>query len=347
MLKERQLDVLRLVVQLFTATGQPVGSAKLRDLGIQASSATIRNDLALLEQLGLLEKTHVSSGRVPSMEGYRYYVDHLVHPLPIGESERSSMRQLFSHDFFALDDLMNEAVTLLADLTGMTAIIIGSDTGEQRLTDFRLMRINQTQGMAVIALNKSDITSRVFPIPEQLADDDFEQMMTVAKKRFIGETIHTVWQRLRTELPLTLRQYVNYPAEVLKLFEQIFYHTLQTKRYMSGEMNVFNYMQDLDVIQMKQLLSLFSDDERMKAILDDVHSSTMSVRIGDELSDDVLQNMALMTTAYRTEDHGTGLIALFGPSNMAYAKTIGLLDEFRKELQYQVANYYKKLDASD
>lgn len=108
MITDRQKNILRLIIQEYTSTGMPVGSKKLMEEGIQSSSATIRNDMKALEELGLLAKTHSSSGRVPSMDGYRYYVDHLLRPTEIEHDELQTIRHSFGKEFHEINDIIEQ-----------------------------------------------------------------------------------------------------------------------------------------------------------------------------------------------------------------------------------------------
>lgn len=122
MLTQRQQDILRLIVQNYTQTGHPVGSKKLMEEGIDASSATIRNEMKALEEYGFLQKTHSSSGRVPSMTGYRYYVDHLLRPDKVEKSEMQLIQQSFGREFHEINEIIQQSADILSSLTSYTAL---------------------------------------------------------------------------------------------------------------------------------------------------------------------------------------------------------------------------------
>lgn len=346
MLKPRQLDVLRLVVQMFTATGQPVGSTTLKNAGIQASTATIRNDLALLEQLGLLEKTHVSSGRVPSMKGYRFYVDHLLQLPDLEAQEISAIHNSFSGTYSAMNDLIEQSVKMLSQLTHYTAFAIEPEMGERVLTGFRLVPLNRSQVMAVIITNKGSVESHIFSTHGQLDASDLDHLAEVVNQRFIGETLVTIRQRLRTELPLTLRNEYQNSQALLSILEFIFSKVFEDKIYVSGQMNLLNDESITNVKQFKQIYSLINDQERLLDIIPAM-DEPVKIKIGDEIHNELLADMSLIAANYHIDGHGSGVIALLGPSKMSYAKTIGLVNGFRKELENQVSDYYKVLDSSN
>lgn len=346
MLKQRQLDVLRLVVQMFTATGQPVGSTTLKNAGINASTATIRNDLALLEQLGLLEKTHVSSGRVPSMQGYRLYVDHLLQLPDLDINEIQHIQETFNGTYRAVDDLIEQSVKTLSQLTHYTAFAVEPEMGKKELTGFRLIPLNASQIMAVIITNHGSVESHIFSTHGEIDERDLEHLIEIVEQRFIGESMAVIRQRLQIEFPLTLRNLYANANTLIDLLEVIFSKVFEDKIYVSGQMNLLNDDSITNVNQFKQIYSLINDEEQLLDLLPTMNEP-VEIKIGQEIHNDLLANMSLIAANYHVEGHGSGIIALLGPSKMAYAKTIGLIDCFRKELENQVSDYYQVLDSSN
>ena len=139
MLTERQKLILSLIIQNFTHTGQPVGSKSLMEEGVKASSATIRNDMKTLEELGLLEKTHSSSGRIPSALGYRYYVDHLLTPIKVSNQEADQIRSSLKKDIHEIDDIIQQSARILSQVTSYTAFSLGPEMKDRTLTGFRIV----------------------------------------------------------------------------------------------------------------------------------------------------------------------------------------------------------------
>lgn len=346
MLKERQLNILGLVVQLFTTTGQPVGSATLKKLGVEASPATIRNDLATLEDLGFLEKTHVSSGRIPSNEGYRYYVDHLLNPTPLQDVEYRHLQQSFGDGFFEMDDLLQKSVSILSKLTNMTTFVLGPNHNDYILTDLKIMPISLRKAMVVLVTNDNDVDSQMIPLPEQLTNKDFEQIMNIVKERFIGESFITIYQRIRTELPITLQRYVTNPSLVISLLESILDNAFEDKVYVSGQMNLLDAINNDDTIKLKKLFRLLNDDHQLIDIVPTIDRN-INVVIGDEINNDLLNDMTLITAKYQVSKVNQGVIALIGPKTMQYDQTLGIVESFQHEMQRQLTNYHNQLEGLD
>lgn len=343
MLKQRQLDVLNLVVKIYTATGTPVGSKTLMSAGIKASSATIRNDLALLEELGFLQKTHVSSGRIPSNKGYRYYVDNLLEPSEVSTQESEMIRSLLGKQFYVINDIVEESAKILSQLTQYTAFSLGPDLEEKILTGFRIVPLNEHQLMAVIVTNRGNVQSQIFTVPDNINSEDIERIVEIFNDRLVGQSMVTVYQKMRTEIPLILQRYFQSPTSILELFEAILQKSFEDDVFVSGRINLLDFASVTDRQQFRSLFSLMSDHEQLASLFTNTNHA-YDILIGSEMHNELLSNMSLILMRYKVTGHGTGTLALLGPNNMSYDKAIGLMDVFKDELTNQLTEYYRSLE---
>ncbi|RCX15905.1 heat-inducible transcription repressor HrcA [Vagococcus fluvialis] len=344
-LSERQLKTLHLLVKIYTETGVPVGSKTLMNQGIKASSATIRNDLAKLEELELIQKTHSSSGRIPSIKGYRYYVDHLMQPAEISSNEIVHIRQLLNKRYHATNEIIEQSAKILSDLTSYTAFSLGPEVKERKLTGFRIVPLNRSQLIAIIVTDQGYVESQVFSIPESITSEDIEKMIRIINDRLVGENLLTVYHKLRTEIPLVLQKYFTNSANVLYLFEEVFNQAFDDQVYISGGMNLLNSENLTDIAEFKSIYSLISDSEQLTDLL--LPDKTgIEIKIGHEIENDLLLNMSLITAGYEVPNHGKGVIALLGPTNMSYSKLHGLVKVMTTELSGHLDSYYRSLNDS-
>ncbi len=343
MLTQRQKDILRLIIQNYTKNNQPVGSKKLMNDGIDASSATIRNEMKSLEEHGLLAKTHSSSGRIPSIAGYRYYVDYLLKPTTVDEKERLKIRQGFRREFHEINEIIQESADILSELTSYTAFSLGPDVKTRKLTGFRMVPLNNHQVVAVLVTDKGNVQSRIFSIPYSIQSSDLEKMVQIINDRLVGEELLTVYHRLRTEIPMTLHKYYQSTEGILDLFDGMLNQLFEEKVYVSGRMNLLNYEPTQDLQHFKLMYDLMSDTDGLNQIITPSDQS-IQIRIGSEIGHDLFQNMSLIQATYQIDGHGQGTIALLGPSSMQYSKMFGLLDAFRQELSEKLGEYYRSLD---
>lgn len=344
-LSERQLNILHLLVKIYTETSVPVGSKTLMNQGIKASSATIRNDLAKLEELELIEKTHSSSGRIPSIKGYRFYVDHLMQPTEVSTADLATIRGHLNRRFHATNQIIEQSATILSELTSYTAFSLGPEVKERKLTGFRIVPLNRSQLIAIIITDQGYVESQVFTIPESVTSEDLEKMIRIINDRLVGESLLTVYHKLRTEIPLVLQKYFTNSTNVLYLFEEVFNQVFDDQVYISGGMNLLNSESLTDISEFKSIYSLISDTDQLTEILLP-DSNGVEIKIGNEIDNELLFNMSLITATYEVPEHGKGVIALLGPTNMSYSKLHGLVRVMTKELTGHLDSYYRSLEDS-
>lgn len=343
-LSERQLNILHMLVKIYTETGVPVSSKTLMNHGINASSATIRNDLAKLEEFELIQKMHSSSGRVPSIKGYRFYVDHLMTPVEMSNHEVIKIRQMLNQRYNATNEIIEQSAKILSDLTSYTAFSLGPEVKERKLTGFRIVPLNRNQLIAIIVTDQGYVESQVFSIPNDISSEDIEKMIRIINDRLVGENLLTVYHKLRTEIPLVLQKYFSNSSNVLYLFEEVFNQAFDDQIYISGGMNLLNSEVLTDVAEFKSIYSLISDSDKLTEIL--LPDTTgIDIKIGDEIENELLLNMSLITASYEVPEHGKGVIALLGPTSMSYSKLLGLVNVFKDELSGHLDSYYRSLES--
>ena len=343
MLTERQKLILSLIIQDFTNSGQPVGSKSLMEEGVKASSATIRNDMKALEELGMLEKTHSSSGRIPSVSGYRYYVDHLLTPAKVSNQEVAQIRNSLKKDIHEIDDIIQQSAKILSQVTSYTAFSLGPEMKDRTLTGFRIVPLNDRQILAIIVTDKGNVESQVFRVPENVERQDLEKMVHIINDRLVGQPLVSVYQKLRTEIPMILHRYFQSTEGIGRLFDVVLNEAFEDKVFVSGRMNILNFNSEYDLGHVKSMYSLMRNSEELTQLLlpsdDRIH-----VRIGAEMGNDLFDHLSMIQANYEISGHGRGTIALLGPTSMPYSKIVGLLEVFQSELTNALDDYYRSLD---
>lgn len=344
LLTQRQDDILHLIIHNYTNLGKPIGSKTLMEEGIAASSATIRNEMKTLEEYGLMIKTHSSSGRIPSLKGYRYYVDHLLEPERLKQSEVDTIREAFGRDFHEINDIIEQSAEILSQLTSYTALSIGPDVRNRRLTGFKMVPLNNRQVIAIIVTDKGNVENQVFSIPRNVDSDDLEKIVQIINDKLINEPLLTVYQRLRTEIPMILHKYFQTTEGILELFNNMLSEAFEEKIFVGGQMNLLNSDQIQDVDQFKAMYLFMENSQRLNELLS-AKDQPIQVRIGSELGNDLLSGMSLIQANYEIQGHGNGTIAILGSASMPYSKMFSLLDVFRKELAGTLNDYYRSIDS--
>lgn len=346
MLTKRQNDILRLIIQHYTSSGVPVGSKTLMSEGVEASSATIRNDMKALEDEGLLLKTHSSSGRIPSALGYRYYVDHLLKPARVAEDDLLLIRQSLGREFHEINEIIKQSAEILSELTSYTTFSLGPEIKDRRLTGFRIVPLNNRQIIAIVVTDMGNVESQVFTLPEYMGSQELEKMVQIVNDRLVGDPLMTVYHKLRTEIPMILHKYFQTTEGMSQLFDTILGHVFEEKVYVSGQMNLLDYEPRQDLDQFKSMFSFMKDSDGLTQMITPMDSN-IHIKIGAELGNDLLQNMSMIQASYEIDGHGRGTIALLGPTSMPYSRMFGLVDVYRRELAAKLADYYRSLDLSN
>ncbi|MCD2257378.1 heat-inducible transcriptional repressor HrcA [Agrilactobacillus fermenti] len=349
MLTQRQALILKNIIRIFTETGQPVGSKHLMDeLPIKVSSATIRNDMAKLEDMGLLDKMHSSSGRIPSTSGYRYYLDHLLEPSGVSQSDLAVIQQTFNKQYQMIDDIVEQSAMILSTLTSYTAISLGPDVSDIRLDGFRMVPLGNHQIMAILVTSTGSIQNQIFQLPASVAGEDLEKAVRIINDQLVGQPLSTVAKRIRTDVPQMLMKYVTTPNGFLDIFGNVLKQAESDRFYVGGRLNLLDFANN-DVASLKSLYHLFEKNDDLAQLLrmPDIErdkDGKIIVRLGNELHPQTLHNYSLITATYDVHDHGRGVIALLGPTTMPYSRIIGLLDLIREELARRLTDYYSNFD---
>ncbi|ERL64510.1 heat-inducible transcriptional repressor HrcA [Schleiferilactobacillus shenzhenensis] len=349
MLTKREMLVLKEIIRHYNETGQPVGSKTIMGtLPMKVSSATIRNDMATLESAGLIEKTHSSSGRVPSDAGYRYYLDHLLQPTMVDSDDLNMIQTIFRQKFYQGDELVAQSAKILSELTHYTAITLGPEVGSMRLEGFQLMPLGNRRVLALLITTSGQVVNKTFVIPDTVTGEQLEAVMRVINDQLVGKPIAQVMDQLDSHLVPLISRYIHSPDFFMDLVHSILSEASADRFHISGKMNILDYAHMNDVDQLKSLYHLIDTDDSLANLLgldnhDDEGSNAhgVTVRLGHEFPNQLLAHMSLIRATYHAGEYGDGIIAILGPSSMPYSKVIGLMDLFRDELARRIADYYR------
>src|SRR5699024_8380509 len=245
------------------------------------SSATVRNEMALLEELGLLQKEHTSSGRVPSQRGYRYYVDELMHQHHLSRVVQKSLERVFNRNFEEIDDLMQTMVDELASLTGYTVVALKPESVDIRLSGFRLVPINGQQIMAIIVTNDGQVTSQSFRLPEGMSIRNLDDMVDYINRTLVNQPIVEVLRTLTGDLPWQMERVIRTPVAFLQLFGDVLARSIHDNVFIGGYLNVLDFTVDSSLQDVKQLYQLLDSAQDMRRVVGTANDGVI-VQIGDE-----------------------------------------------------------------
>lgn len=339
MVTERQNEILNLIIDIFTKTQEPVGSKALQE-SIQSSSATIRNDMAALEKEGLLEKAHTSSGRKPSVAGFQYFVRNSLSFDQLAENELYEVVKAFDQEFFKLEDILQRAADVLAELSDCTVVALDVEPSRQRLTAFDIVVLSQHAALAVFTLDESNTLTSQFMIPRNFLQDDLLRLRDMIQERFLGQTVLDIHYKIRTEIPQIIQRYFTTTDNVLDLFEHIFAQMFSEKVTVAGKVQLLRFA-DLEAYQ-------FFDDRQKVAfeIRDSLAEDQMqNVRVAAS-QEDCLANLTLISSKFLIPYRGFGMLAVVGPVNLDYQKVVSQLNVVNRVLTMKLIDFYRYLSSN-
>ncbi|MDR2833715.1 MAG: heat-inducible transcriptional repressor HrcA [Streptococcaceae bacterium] len=341
-LKQRQLDILNLIIEMYTKDAQPVGSKILATL-VQASPATVRNDMSLLENLGYLEKAHTSSGRIPTKTGLRFYIDHLVQPTGTLIVQQQTTK-FIPEAIRQLDGFLKKFVDTISEFSNFTIFATAPDISRQLLTGVQMVEINNRQQILLLIKDKGQVESKVVTGYDLR---EIKQLTRLIEDHLVGENLSMVQSLLKTKIPQLAHQYLQTPQETLRLLEEVFPVSMFDSIYVGGSLNILEYSKLDDALDMKNLYRLLSQEELMYNFFlkNTKQDMPIAIRIGEELDHPLFTNMSLISVEYPVDNHGKGKLALLGPSNLDYQKNIQMLTSAALELSESLSDYYRYMDS--
>jgi len=325
MLSSRQKLILKAIIDMFSDSGEPVGSKTLMDLPyLKYSSATLRYDMAVLEDLGYLEKTHTSSGRVPSELGYRYYVEHLV----TRDSEITEVfpliDEVFNKKAHGREHTIKEALKLLTDLTNYTAVAVGPDILRSLIKRIEMVPLGPKDAVMLIVTDRGHVQHQQIHITDDMRMDDIKEVIHTLDDLLKNRTLEDALKVLKEEYAISeLNQFMTYQSQIIDSFIEAFSKFASDSFYLSGMTNAFEQPEFNNVEHMRRFIDMMDRREIIKLIGTE---DGITVRFGSEMEIRPFNQMTVISIPYQIDNEQKGTIALVGPSRMSYQKVIPLLE---------------------
>ncbi len=343
-LDERKKQVLHAIVDDYVSTNEPVGSnALIERHNFRVSSATLRNDMAELERLGLIEKPHTSAGRIPSDRGYREYVNSLMTVDQLTEEEQSEIKSRIDSSIDEVTNLLKNATQTLSEATGFVSLAMSPRLRKSFLTQLKILMIEPGKALVVMALSAGVVKDKVVRIPNFITDDQIYKISSAIEKHLTGKpldeiTLITVETAIAdTEIPNPLLKQVLYEAyTAIKQADEL-------NIYLEGEHRMLNLPDFSTMGRARELLGTLSDPSMVAGYVNEMNGSEESgskdsymVRIGQEITLDGLDDCSFITATYNLSDSVSGNIGVIGPKRMEYSKVISQIDFVKKTLNENI-----------
>ncbi|GAB2558785.1 heat-inducible transcriptional repressor HrcA [Gracilibacillus alcaliphilus] len=340
MLTERQIQVLKVIIDEFIQSAQPIGSRAIaKKDGITASPATIRNEMADLEELGFLVKTHTSSGRVPSEKGYRFYVDHLLIPFQLSSQDMGVIQHTFAREMLEFEKVVQQSAKVLSDLTSYTSIVLGPQVFETTLKKIQIVGLSDHSAVAILVTSSGHVEHRYFNVPKMLKSSDLEKLVNILNDRLVGVPIIQLEQKLSGEIAGILQEHMSNLDKTYAFLQQALLEEQPAKLYMDGKTNMMRQPEFNDIQKIQSLFSIMEQEDEIAKLLK-TSDKGIKVFIGHENQIREMQDCSLITASYSLGDKQLGTIALLGPTRMEYSKVISVLNALSVQLSRTFDSWY-------
>ena len=341
---ERKIKILQAIITDYINNGEPVGSrtiAKKYDLGI--SSATIRNEMSDLEEMGYIEQLHTSSGRKPSDKGYRLYVDRLMELTKLSTEEEYMIKNhLINVALYEVDKIVKQATQMLALLTNLTSIVKAPSVQKSCIKYIQLMGLDAGSILFIIITDSGIIKNNVIKISKPIDGTVIIKLTNILNFRLGKLTI----QQINLEVINNLKRDLAFYVEIFNGIIPALYDSLSgvesSEVYIQGAANIFNYPEYNNITKAREFLVLVDNKESINSLLgaNDMNGK-ITIKIGGENFVECARECSIITAVYSVSGTPLGSIGVIGPTRIPYGKVISVLTEVVKELNDNIAQIYK------
>jgi len=332
---ERAQYFLKVLIERYIQDGQPVGSRTLaRDSGLDLSPATIRNVMSDLEELGFIASPHTSAGRIPTVSGYRMFVDSMLSLQPI---EQRLIDQV-QHELKLPSDLGNgivqSASRMLSDMTRMAGVVMVPKRNQEKVRQIEFVPLSNTRVLAVIVTSAGEILNRIIETSRQFERSELEQLSNYITQHYAGHDLERVRREVFEEMQTTRADMDRLMAEALTMAKQAFSETdSEPDMVVSGQTNLMDFDELAQMDRLRGLFDAFTEKQEILHLLDRcLEADGVQIYIGEESGYNTLKDCSVITAPYEVDDEVIGVLGVVGPTRMAYDKVIPIVDVTAKLL---------------
>lgn len=333
---ERQEKLLKEIVEVYIETFKPVSSKSLVDK-FKCSSATIRNDMALLEDMNYLEKEHTSSGRVPSEAGYKYYVSHLMEPKEITGEDLLKLQTILNNNNLVVSDAVTKCMEIISDITHYTSVVIGPSAEEATLKQISIIPLDDDETdtdnhkvLAVLITNKGIVENKQINVSKNISIQELTKTCEIINRKLVGTPINKINEKLEMEIKPNIKDTISRYEEVCNFFSMAFHDfTMDNSDVVfGGKTNILDYKEYSEPDKIKEMITKLEDVDLVKKI--STTSDGINIYIGEETEFD--PDVTIIKTHYKVgNDEAT--LAIIGPKRMEYDKVVTLLNFLKNYIE--------------
>ncbi|MGO9427090.1 MAG: heat-inducible transcriptional repressor HrcA [Steroidobacteraceae bacterium] len=335
-LSERAQLLLKALIENYIREGHPVGSRTLsRDSGLSLSSATIRNVMADLEDLGFVASPHTSAGRIPTDKGYRFFVDTLLKLKPLQHEEIEDIERRLVSDASDGRSLVQTVSQMLSSVTHMAGLVTLPDPHYISLMQIEFVGLSENRALAIMVMNNREVQNRVVQLERYYSAEELRRAANYLNEAFAGRSLPDVRSMLLKQLQET-RQHMNQlMQDAIQVAQKVFDTQLeeQVEYVIAGETNLMGFAELSNVDRLRRLFEAFNEKHDILRLLDScLRAEGIQIFIGQESGYRILDDISVVTAPYLLDNQVVGVLGIIGPTRMAYERVIPIVDVTAKLL---------------
>lgn len=336
MLTPRRIEIFKAVVDDFIQNAEPVGSKTLQTkYKLPYSSATIRNDLMALEEMGYLEKTHTSSGRVPSTMGYKFYCENLLNESGMDKKMEIAIRDAFEASNMNIEEAIQQSCNILSDMTNMTTGAIGPDASTQSLEHIKLFQIDERNAVCVFITNTGHTETKNFHFDEDVPFSDIETCTDILNQKLKGIPINELPKKME-EIKPDLSTVVQRHDVLFTAFVKAFIKFASENVYFSGKDRFLYQPEFEDINKLKKMMTMVNDSSVWKKIDSTENAVAVSTRSGAQLT--WVNDVAVVRSKFNIGTDEQGEFMVIGPSRMDYDRIVSMVEYAARMIEKMYKN---------
>lgn len=332
-LSDRRKRILRTVVESYIATAEPIGSKAIAEqAGLTCSSATIRNELAALEKLGLLEQPHTSAGRIPTAAGYRFYVNELMEQHKLSMQETQTINSQLHLKMQELDRVIDQAGRMVSQLTNYPAFAMADRREKATITRFDLLMVDTNSFIIVVMTNLNVVKNKLVKLPVDVNEPQLQLLNTLLNTSFVGKTAEELNPELMRMAEKAAGSAYGLISLVVSFAMEVLEDAGRSSVHTAGANRILEHSEYQNVDKAHELLSYLDHDAEVAQLPGAMGDSDTKILIGPENVSDALKDTSVVMASYDIGEGMRGVIGVVGPTRMDYAKVTARLNYFAESL---------------
>jgi heat-inducible transcriptional repressor len=325
---DRAKKILSAIIDNYIEEGIPVGSKKIATYDrFNLSSATIRNVMSDLENLGFLSSPHTSSGRIPTPKGYRFFIDRLLQLQPVANEQVTSIKETVSQTKSNSKDLATNVSSTLSAITQLAGIVTVPKKQESILKEIDFIPLSEKRILAIVVINDAEVENKILQMKRSYTREELQISSNYLNQNYAGKSFEYIKDDLVKQIEETSELAQSLMNNIVSIADEVL-KTQRTEEYVvSGENKLMDFDELSDIKKLKELFQIFNEKQQLLQLLDkSISTSNIQIFIGEESGYKLLDNCSLITAPYTNEEGSIGVLGVIGPTRIAYQKVIPIVD---------------------